>query len=401
MVATAQEGTSSPYSFYGIGLNSFEGTVENQSMGGLSIYTDSIHMSLRNPAAYGPLALTTYTLGGSHSLINVKSSTEKENSTLTSLDYLALAIPAGKFGFGFGLVPYTSVGYNLASVDEAGGFATRYTGTGGINRVFLGAGYEISENFSAGLSVNYNFGNILNKNIYIREGLQFGSREMNESSLGGFNFEFALNYKAMLSEDLQLMASAQYVPESQISSDNERELSTITFASTGAEIVIDAQNFPLKDSELTLPSQKTFGAGIGSPRKWFLGAEYAHKGESNFSNRSFALKGAEYTDASKYRIGGFYIPDYSSLTNYFNRIVYRGGFRMEETGLVLDGEAINEFGISFGVGLPAGGVFSNINLGFEYGQRGTTNAGLVQEDFFKMMLSLSLNDRWFVERKFE
>ena len=48
----AQQGTASPYSFYGIGTLNFKGTVENRSMGGLSIYTDSIHANLRNPSAY-------------------------------------------------------------------------------------------------------------------------------------------------------------------------------------------------------------------------------------------------------------------------------------------------------------------------------------------------------------
>ena len=49
--SSAQEGTTSPYSFYGIGSLKFKGTVENRSMGGLSIYTDSIHINLRNPAS--------------------------------------------------------------------------------------------------------------------------------------------------------------------------------------------------------------------------------------------------------------------------------------------------------------------------------------------------------------
>ena len=48
----AQEGTASPYSFYGIGSLKFKGTVENRSMGGLSIYNDSIHLNLLNPAGY-------------------------------------------------------------------------------------------------------------------------------------------------------------------------------------------------------------------------------------------------------------------------------------------------------------------------------------------------------------
>ena len=48
----AQQGSSSPYSFYGIGSLKFKGTVENQSMGGLSVYSDSIHINLRNPASF-------------------------------------------------------------------------------------------------------------------------------------------------------------------------------------------------------------------------------------------------------------------------------------------------------------------------------------------------------------
>jgi len=46
--------------------------------------------------------------------------------------------------------------------------------------------------------------------------------------------------------------------------------------------------------------------------------------------------------------------------------------------------------------------FSNANLTFEYGQRGTTTAGLVKEDFFKVGLSLSLNPLrpWFVPNKY-
>ena len=56
----AQQGTSSPYSFYGIGSLKFKGTVENQSMGGLSVYTDSIHINLRNPASFAGKNLSFY-----------------------------------------------------------------------------------------------------------------------------------------------------------------------------------------------------------------------------------------------------------------------------------------------------------------------------------------------------
>lgn len=400
-LSMAQEGTSSPYSFYGLGQTTFKGTVENQSMGGISIYADSIHVNLQNPAAYGKLRLTTYTLAGTHSVSNSSGQEGSASSSSTSLDYLAIGLPAGRFGFGFGLLPYTSVGYNIFSVDEAEGVETRFSGSGGLNKVFLSAGYELTENLSLGVDVNYNFGIIENKNIHIRDGIQYGSREINESRLQGFDFKFGVNYQQMLSDRLEFRGSAVYSPENNLASENERELATVAVLSDGQEALFDFRNISVDDSEMTMPSEYTLGAGIGSPRKWFLGVEYANAEASEFNNRSFASDGASYSSASKYRVGGFYIPDYSSLTSYFSRVVYRGGFRMEESGLNLNGEAINEFGISFGVGLPAGRYFSNANLGFEYGKRGTTNAGLIQEEFFKLSISLSLNDRWFVKRRFD
>lgn len=401
VITNAQEGTSSPYSFYGIGLTTFKGTVENRSMGGLSFYTDSIHVNLRNPASYGQLGLTTYSIGGTHSIVNIESATESEKSTVTSLDYIAIGVPAGRIGFGFGLIPYTSVGYNLLDFNEEDGTAARFEGSGGLNKVYLSSGYSVNKNFQAGVTINYNFGNIRNKNVNARRDIQLGTREINRSDLSGFNFNFGLNYQEMISDELQLTAAAIYSPASHLKSKNQRELATVLFRSTSEEIVADRRDIPLENTEMSLPAEYTLGTGIGKPRKWFLGIEYTGTGESNFNNRSFSLINATYSNASKYKIGGYYIPDYNSLTNYFNRIVYRGGFRMEETGLSLNGEAINEFGISFGVALPAGGMLSNANLGFEYGQRGTTNAGLIQESFFNVSVGLSLNDRWFIKRRFE
>ena len=39
ILAFSQSGTSSPYSFYGIGSKTFKGSIDNRSMGGLSVYT--------------------------------------------------------------------------------------------------------------------------------------------------------------------------------------------------------------------------------------------------------------------------------------------------------------------------------------------------------------------------
>ena len=85
-------------------------------------------------------------------------------------------------------------------------------------------------------------------------------------------------------------------------------------------------------------------------------------------------------------------------------MVYRAGVNFANTGLVVKNESIKEFGISFGLGLPVGqrsrDPFSNLNLGLEIGKRGTTNNNLIQENFINFNVSLSLNSRWFRQKKY-
>lgn len=400
VITTAQERTSSPYSFYGLGLNTFKGTVENKSMGGLSVFSDSIHVNLTNPAGYGRLRLTTYTIGASHTSIQMESSAESGSANTTSLDYLAVGIPTGKLGFGFGLIPYTSVGYRILDINTDLGRANRFTGKGGLNKVFLSAGYAVNRNFSFGVDFNYNFGNIQNRNILFRENIQLASSEINRSDLSGLSYKIGIDYERMLNK-LQFKFGAHYSPKVTLNSENQREIATMIEGANGSEQLIDVRLVDLADSDVTLPAAYTFGIGIGKPLKWFLGGEYTGSEAGDFSNRSFNLEGASFHQASKYNLGGYFVPDYNSITSYFNRIVYRAGVRYEETGLRLQGEDISEFGITFGLGLPAGQLLSNVNLGFEYGQRGTKNAGLIRENYFNAMISLSLNDKWFIKRRYD
>src|SRR5690606_22529579 len=94
--------------------------------------------------------------------------------------------------------------------------------------------------------------------------------------------------------------------------------------------------------------------GVGKDRKWFAGAEYELKSTSVFSNPFITVEGVGYEDASRFSVGGFFIPEYNSFTSYWKRIVYRVGLRYEETGLMVKDTPVNDFGISFGFGLPMG-----------------------------------------------
>jgi len=422
-----QRGTASPYSFYGIGSLKFKGTVENRSMGGLSIYIDSIHVNVRNPASNATDNLVNYnnesrpvkfSVGGSHSSIGLKSSSGSDNSSSTSFDYVALSLPLGKFGVGFGLLPYTSVGYRLESLNDNGDISNRFSGQGGLNKVYFGLGYLIKKGLSVGIDANYNFGSIQNSAIeflYDDEEVPIlnQSKENNRSDLSGLNVNLGVSYKIMLNNKLQLVSGMTYTPKSNLTSSNERSFSTITISSsTGQEfenntVDVDLDQMGLKETDLVLPSKFSFGLGIGEVRKWFIGIESEHQRTSDFSNELYTNTNTsvKYENSTSISLGGFYIPDYNSYDNSISsslkRLVYRGGLHYETTGLNINSESINEFGISFGVGIPVGTMFSNANLGFELGKRGTTKSNLIQENFINFQISLSLNDRWFRKSKYK
>ena len=419
IAANAQQSTSSPYSFYGLGSLKFKGTVENQSMGGISVYSDSIHVNLRNPASYAGSNLSFYnnearpikfSIGTTFSSTKIKTSSASDQYGNFSIDYLALALPINKFGFGFGIIPYSSVGYSLQSKNENGDLAYRYRGNGGINRVFFGFGYQLFKGLKIGIDTHYNFGNISNTSIaygYNDQGqlLQYQSRDERRSDLGGFSYNLGIILNQKLSKSYELMASFTYTPLSKISSENNNQFSTITIDANQVEFVqstsqIDLEAMSLARTKLILPSRISIGAGLGKPRKWFLGFDYTLLEASKFSHRFVEIENSSFEDASSLSVGGFFIPKYDSFSSYWKRIVFRSGIRFENTGLVVNNESIDEFGISFGVGLPVGRLFSNANIGFEWGKRGTTNANLVEENFYNINISLSLNERWFEKRKF-
>ncbi|VXB27679.1 hypothetical protein [Maribacter litoralis] len=408
----AQDGTVSPYSFYGIGDLKNNSTVENQMMGGIGVYADSIHINLKNPAAFGKLGLevmdreglVTYTAGVSNKQYTLKSFTAEEQSSVTSLDYLALGFSVGKgLGMGFGIMPYSSVGYNLVDdrTETGGSLVNIYTGEGGLTRAFYSIGYEIVDNLSIGATVNFNFGTLDSERLQQIEDIQFGTFDRRSSRVNGFDFNYALNYTPLIKGRQRLHTSIRVNTQGNLVSKNDRQLGSFSVSSgvTIEELEVDLASQNLENTELKIPTTTTLGIGYGEDYKWFVGAEYSFQEMSSFENVFLGSDNIVYEDASSFAFGAFLTPDHDSFTSYFKRVTYRAGLRLDKTGMLVNDVDINNFGITFGLGLPLGRSFSNLNLGFEFGRRGTTRADLIEESYFKFNVGLSLNDRWFQKRK--
>lgn len=407
----AQKNNASAYSFFGIGDKNTSNTVEQISMGGIGVsLTDQFRLNLSNPASLSGLKFTTYALAIENKNIWAKDNQGKEQGAATYLSYLAMGIPLGEnAGMTFGLLPNTSVGYSLVANNfNASNELTEisaYNGEGGTNKVFLGVGFQIFKGFSVGLQGNYIFGKIENNITNQLKDVALATKYETFSRIKGFAINSGVQYKTKLTENVNLHLGANFDLESEVDTEDEEYIYSLSIAS--GEIPRDTLLTNKGNGILKSPLKTSLGIGFGKENKWFAGIDYSFQDalqlQGNIYNNFTKIA---YDSYSKISIGGFYTPKFTSITSYWERVTYRAGLKMEKTGLMVnssgtgnDFTAIDDFGISFGVGLPVSNQLSNLNIGFELGKRGKINNGLIQENYINFRLSFSLNDKWFKKRE--
>ena len=404
----SQTNTGSPYSINELGEINFSGNVSNLSMGGIDVKIDSIEVNLNNPASYAKLKTSNYLVGTFLKTSSISNKISSENISSANINYIAIAIPTKKFGFGFGVLPYSSTGFNLQTNQEfndANSIDTRlYAANGGVNRVFLSIGFPLTKFLSFGLTSNYNFGKFEYESFNLYEGVNYGIYSMSSSEITCFNHQFSSNIDIPINNELKFNILLSYSPSSVLKSVNLQDLYTsttnlINANSLGDFVEVNLEERGLKSTELSVPKKYTYGVGLGDMNKWFIGAQIEKKFSSNFKNEFLDINNVEYRDSESISIGASYIPEYTSLTSFWKRVVYRFGIKNEKKSIIVNNLPINQFSLNLGVGFPLAGL-SKANVGIEFGQIGEENSLIVKENYFSLRLGLSLNDIWFIRRKY-
>lgn len=410
----AQRTSLSPYSFFGIGEEFSPVTVEQAGMGGIGVaFSHYKYLNFTNPAAIANLRYTTYGFGGTHKELKLKSATSTQSSALTTFNYVGIGFPIGKkAGFGVGIQPVSSVGYELENtILDANGDITElslFEGNGGVNRIYFNLGFLLFKDLALGAKASFNFGNINNTIIDQRVGLSLGTKYEEITQVRGSAIQLGAQYKKAVKDDLTITAGAAVKLSNEMRVNGDDYLYSVILLGA-AQIPRDTLSTSGISGTFQMPLKSTLGIGIGKTDKWYAGVEYetqdAYQTSGFLSTTNTAFR---YGNSSRFGIGGFYIPKINSISSYFDRITYRFGIRMENTGLLIDGSGTNsnfseikDFGISFGLGIPLKRL-STMNVGFEYGKRGSTDNNLIQENYLNLRLSLSLTDvNWFIKRRID
>jgi hypothetical protein len=400
-----QNNLSSPYTRYGLGTLNNRNTIFCTSMGGLSQAVQlPFVINSGNPASYNAIDTLGFIIDGSMVTVQTNSKTEFQNqsSNYSSLGYFNVGFTIYKgWKSVIGIQPFSDVGYKIttAGVDaHLGNYTYNYIGSGGLSQVFWGNSLRLMPGLSIGLNTSYLFGTINRQRVEeFSDITNIGLDTKNKTYIRGLNFLSGIQYKKKLKNDYYVTLGATAGLKSNISATDDVFTTTFIMNASGAHITKDTvENYNNKVGTIVLPLTAGGGISFGKEDKFMIGADFNWQ---NWSKYTIFDTSDSLTDSYQVAIGGMFIPDAQSQ-KLFQKIRYRAGFRFQKSYLDLKNTSINEFGINFGLSIPIKKK-SSLNIGVEYGAKGTVANNLIKESFTRVYIGFQLWDNMFTRRKLD
>lgn len=408
LLGFGQTGASSPYSNFGIGDLVPTNNSRTMAMGGVGYaLRGPYNITPANPASYTSFDSLSFVFeGGMYGNFTTLNTTgTSEQASNAGMSHLFLGFPVTKwYRASLGMMPYSTVGYNVQDLqsDPVMGHALYiYTGDGGLNQYYWGNAFRLGKNFSLGVNIYYLSGKLerirmLNfpDSVYT-----LNTRATNTTSVGDVNFTAGLQYHPTLKNGDKIVIGAVYGHGREMKATTEELVETLFGGiDNGTEYSKDTIRDDETKGNIKLPMKLGFGFSYERPDKLVISAEGSF---SNWSDYRFNGKSDSLRNSFNVAAGLEYIPDSRSIAGYWKKIRYRAGFRYGQSYLKLLGQGINEHAVSFGVGLPLRRLATTINFSAEYGSRGTTENGLIKDNFLRFSIGISITERWFVIPKYD
>lgn len=400
-VLFGQSNSGSPYSRFGYGSIEHVGFGKNQAMGGIGIAIRSnSNLSPLNPASYSEIDSLSqiFEFGLAGKGVKYTDARNSEYNADMNFSYLGMGFPVSDWwGIGIGMLPVSFVGYDFGLNDTEPVETTSYGyyGTGGLSKVFWGNSFEIRDRVSLGVNFNYIFGSLNHyRNVSFPDISDFTNFVYIEQiRVNALQYTFGLQAVHPINDKSRFVLGAIFEPK--INLNAKRSVNSYrVLPVTNGQIPIES----IEDEPIKLEYPRAYGVGLTYEvtEKFQAGADYYFQ---NFRDAEFYGTDS-LENRTRIGVGLEYTPNIID-NNYLKRIRYRAGANISNSYQKIYGQEIVDFGITFGLGLPLGYSKTTINVAFEYGKTGTTNNNLVQQDYLKVVLNLSLNDVWFLKRKFK
>ena len=400
-VTVAQNNTNSPYTRYGYGQLAEQGSGNSRAMGGI-VYglRDKYQINFANPASYTAVDSLTFIFDGGISLqnTNLSNGSIKRNAKNSSFDYITMQFRASKWAaVSLGLIPYSNVGYNMGEYREDTAFPEKstivtYSGEGGLHQLYLGAGFKVLKNFSVGANFSYLWGDITKtaEENFSSTPSAHPIKIQSNISIKSYKLDLGAQYTHQFGNKHSATLGAVFSPKRNLNN-SAYEIRQVGNSTTGATSSI-------KDTLVTCGIP--LGLGIGMTYiydgRLTIGVDYMIQ---KWSNVTYMNNNSAFCNRKRISVGTEYLPNPVGR-NYLSHIKYRMGVYYSEPYYKISNvRAIDEYGVTAGLGLPIPRTRSILNLSAQYVRINGSQTSFLNENILRICVGVTFNERWFLKRK--
>ena len=410
----AQDGTYgaySPYSIYGIGDISKEGTAFNKSMGGVGLATRNRRfINYLNPAAITARDTLSFMadFGLEQSNKVYKQGDIRSAHNTFNIYNFVMSFPIYKSSaFMVGITPYSDIGYDFSSyetdpqiIGQTGNISYDSYGTGSVYQLFAGAGVTFWKRLSVGAEAIYYFGNLdkvtqMNYSSSSYRSLNSGSDLMVRGTTG----KFGLQYEQKLGGDVSMIIGATYKMSTSMKGNS---LSYRYATQDGILDTLKHDNVELKKAALKFADEIGVGISVKGGEKWtaeinYLRSDWRNSGFDSVDGFSVSSDTETFTStvSQSFRAGFEIVPNRNDIRYYLRKCAYRAGVYYDQSYYKLNGNNVNSMGLTLGVTLPVFRLYNGLTLGVDLGQRSSTRNNMIRERYATFMIGFNIHDIWF------
>lgn len=402
-------GTYTPYSLFGIGDITKQGTAFNNGMGGIGVgVRDNRFINYTNPASITERDTLSFMLDFGMNQKNIMSTDGdvKSGYNIANMHNIVFTAPIyKKSALIVGITPYSSVGYKFNAVETDKELLSKYGnivyqkyGTGSISQLFVGGAMNFFKNFSFGAEFIYYFG-ALNRYSNVMFTTDPSARNINtgwDYSVNAVSGRVGLQYFGKIAKNTTLTLGATYRFKSNLEGDFNRY--ACTTSSSQIDTVLYANSLGYK---VDIPTEFAAGFSIKKKDKWMFGFDYTRQ---NWQNSFFGeTPGVDFKPsvASSFKVGIEFIPNRYDIRYYLKRATYRIGAYYDETYVNIGGNQVNAAGITLGMTMPIFRWYNGISWSVDFGQRGSLQDNMVRERYIQFNVNFNLHDMWFIKKRYQ
>jgi hypothetical protein len=348
---------------------------------------DGLGVDLSSPASWTGITTTKIEAGILYEGFDATDGTKSLYLASAELKGLSLAIPISTTA-GFvlvgGLTPYSNINYNVYTTGTQQGmqYVLNHAGKGGLGQAQLGLSLAPFSWLSFGASFNYLFGSLDNSRVIVPV----------TSGFSGGKTTGSLSARGVTATAGGIISGLGIIPFLENLSIGVRATTRSVLTSEGQffyETADEADSSAVTTGELIIPFAFGIGAAYQAGQRWLVAADLTAQewGQGSF--------GGETRNSTQVGAGIERVPSREITAGWLDRLSYRLGAFYNRTYYVVNGEPIDEQGVTLGLGFPFSGE-NRMHLAFEYATRGTTSSNLIKEDIFRFSLSVAISEQWFV-----